>query len=338
MKVLHLQQSFFISATFTSQLLLLMVLMNPQAILAEHDHHASVPAGPISIMGQHHHPVGEWMVSYSVMKMHMEGNLDGTQKLDIPLPGYMVSPLEMDMTMHMLGVMTGVSDTLNVMMMLPFYSAEMDNIVNMSGMPFTTESDGMGDLELSMLYKAGPNWTGIIGMSFPTGSIDEKDITPMSGDDAVQLAYPMQTGSGSYELITGVNFSAGTSMTGWGSQAVIYLPLDTNDRDYKNGRSLQVSAWYSTAFNKSHGTSLSLRFEDRANIKGADEALNPMMMPGADAKLRALRRVQLSMGYNYTGIKGYLIGMEVGAPVYQSLDGPQLEMDLAMQLAVRHVF
>ena len=32
---------------------------------------------PVGVMGDHHHKVGEWMLSYRYMAMEMEGNLDG---------------------------------------------------------------------------------------------------------------------------------------------------------------------------------------------------------------------------------------------------------------------
>ena len=64
---------------------------------------------PISVMGDHTHKAGEWMVSYRYMRMAMDGNLDGSDHVSsrditgtMANPGdYMVAPLTMDMDMHM---------------------------------------------------------------------------------------------------------------------------------------------------------------------------------------------------------------------------------------------
>jgi len=64
---------------------------------------------PIGVMGNHLHNRGEWMASYRFMKMGMDGNRDGTDRLDeseVLLSGtgqYRVAPTDMSMTMHMLG-------------------------------------------------------------------------------------------------------------------------------------------------------------------------------------------------------------------------------------------
>ena len=45
-----------------------------------------------------------------------------------------------------------------------------------------------------------------LGMSFPTGGINERDVTPMSSD--ARLGYAMQNGTGTYDgffLITNLN-------------------------------------------------------------------------------------------------------------------------------------
>ena len=63
----------------------------------------------MGISGIHHtHEQGDVMVGYSFMMMDMDGNRDGTKHLDpsdLFADGYMVSPLKMDMQMHMFHLM-----------------------------------------------------------------------------------------------------------------------------------------------------------------------------------------------------------------------------------------
>ena len=77
-----------------------------------HDYHQHPSQAPASVMGEHVHPNGEWMVSYTYMLMNMDGMRDGTDDLsdqDI-LQDFMVTPLHMTMEMHMVGAMYAATD------------------------------------------------------------------------------------------------------------------------------------------------------------------------------------------------------------------------------------
>jgi len=306
-------------------------------VLAVHDHH-KLPDAPIGIMGHHTHPKGEWMISYSFMKMQMDGNRNGTDGVSVPLPGYMVSPLSMDMDMHMFGVMYGVTETMTFMAMLPVTSISMDHAVNMNGNEFTTEASGVGDLKLTALFETGENWVTSAGLNIPTGSIDEKDVTPASSGVAVQLPYPMQLGSGSYEFALGTSYIKNYGHNSWGNKADIIVRFNDNDRDYKLGNSFALNSWYSFGVSEKSTLSVRLKLLDWDNISGADTDLNPMMVPTADTNLRAGTRADVLLGYNYQLTNDTLLGLEIGAPVYQDLDGPQLETDLTLQLGVQYEF
>ncbi len=309
----------------------------PGCLYASHDHHAA-PDAPIGIMGHHLHPQGEWMLSYSYMQMEMEGNRDGTDSVSAPLSGYMVSPLSMDMDMHMLSVMVGISEKMTFMAMLPVQSISMDHMVNMNGNEFTTEASGIGDIKLSALFYSGENWVSSVGLNIPTGSIDEKDVTPASSGIAVQLPYPMQLGSGSYEFTLGTSYIKMFGYNSWGNKIDVIVRLDDNDRDYRLGNRVALNSWYSFGVSDKSTLSVRLKLLDWDNISGADADLNPMMVPTADANLRAGTRADVLLGYNYQLTQDTLLGLEVGAPVYQDLDGPQLEMDLTLQLGLQYEF
>ena len=80
---------------------------------------ASRPDGhaPITVMGDHMHAMGEWMVSYRYMTMDMKGLLKGSDDVNsnsqtgtMMMPGdYMMVPTEMFMDMHMFGAMYAIS-------------------------------------------------------------------------------------------------------------------------------------------------------------------------------------------------------------------------------------
>jgi len=114
------------------------------------------------------------------------------------LSEFMVSPTAMTMQMHMFGLMYGVSDKLMLMAMMPYSFLSMD-LTNRMGEIFTTRSEGIGDMKLSGTYilyqQANQKLLLNVGVSVPTGSINERDNTPVTDQ---KLPYPMQLGSGTY--------------------------------------------------------------------------------------------------------------------------------------------
>ena len=95
----------------------------------------------------------------------------------------MVSPVAMTRNMHMLGAMYAPSDRFTLMFMGNIVGNDMQ-LVNRMGNHFKTSFSGFGDIKLSGMFKVlDMNWQSLhftAGVSIPTGSIDEKDVTPMS--------------------------------------------------------------------------------------------------------------------------------------------------------------
>ena len=166
---------------------------------------------PISVMGDHTHHKGEWMFGYKFMNMNMEGLQQGQDNIESSevFNKYMVSPSKMTMQMHMLGVMYAPSDKLTLMAMANVLNKDMD-ATNKMGMDFNTATSGFGDLKISGLYqllnKNRQQVHAQVGVSIPTGSIDEKDATAMSNEMQVILPYPMQLGSGTVDGLIALNY------------------------------------------------------------------------------------------------------------------------------------
>ena len=112
--------------------------------------------------------------------------------------------------------------------------------------------------------------------------------------------------------------------------------------DYQLGNRGELGLWVARNFASSLSTSLRLRGELWGNIHGADDRLNPAMVPTADPDLRAGRRVDVLFGTNIFALSGPLEGnrlaFEFGLPLYQSLDGPQLKTSWYMSLAWNWTF
>ncbi len=300
---------------------------------------------PIGVMGEHTHKKGEFMFSYRYMLMKMDGNRDGTKSISDRevLQQYMVTPVDMTMQMHMVGAMYGVSDDVTLMAMVPYVSKEMEHLTRMGGR-FTTNSEGFGDIKTTALYTIfNQDQQRIhlnLGASFPTGSINERDDTPVGKDQI--LPYPMQIGSGTFDLLPGITYLGQSEKGSWGAQALTTLRLGKNDNGYRLGNKYQLSGWIARNWTDWLSTSLRLTGATWGNIDGADSRLNPMMIPTADPNRRGGTQLNLGFGVNLYApegnLKGSRLAMEFELPIYRSLDGPQLETDWQLTLGLQSSF
>ncbi len=296
---------------------------------------------PLGVMGDHLHERGEIMFSYRFMRMEMEGNRTGTDAISNQeaLNGFMVTPTSMPMNMHMFGMMWAPTDRVTLMGMTNYTSSEMDHLTGMGG-EFTTESSGLGDTRLGALI--GLKQSGSVGVhlnamvSLPTGSIDQMDVTPASGGNEVQLPYPMQIGSGTFDLRPALTvFGIGESGS-WGLQGGGVFRTGENDRGYTLGNQLYGTGWLAYRLANSFSASVRLEARKTDNIDGADAALNPGMISTARTDLRGGTTIDLPLGFNYLFNGDFLndhrVAVEMTLPIYRDLDGPQLERDWVLTL------
>ncbi len=299
---------------------------------------------PIGVMGDHTHHAGEWMTSYRYMRMSMKGNRDGSARkssADV-LRNFPVTPTSMDMEMHMFGVMYAPTDQLTLTAMVPFLRLDMNHKTRM-GAKFTTRSKGIGDIAVGGLWKLFENEVHHLHantrLSFPTGSISEKDDTPMG---RVRLPYPMQLGSGTFDPSAGLTYSGQGGAYSWGGQALGTYRFGNNRNGYRLGHEYEASAWGARRLASWLSTSLRLAWQQWGDIRGDDDDLVKTLVPTADPDLRAGKRLDALVGLNLAAGKGILKGqrlaLEAGWPVYQSLDGPQLEVDWQLTLGWQFAF
>jgi hypothetical protein len=318
-------------------------------VLHDHSNRADSHA-PIGVMGDHTHNEGEWMLSYRYMTMSMTDNLNASKKVsdDEVLADFMVAPKSMTMQMHMLGAMYAPSNTVTLAFMLPYIENDMKLVMNMpmmgSGMGtpmtmrqnFETQSKGIGDLKAVALYRLFASSNNRIhlnlGLSLPTGSIDEKDATPMSMGKDIILPYPMQLGSGTYDVMPGITYNGTQDSYSYGAQLKAVLRTFSNEREYRLGNRYQAQAWAALPVN--HLMSLSVRgdYEQWGNIVGADSDLSSMMVPTARKNLRAGKQFSTALGINILLPADNRLALEYKVPVYQDLDGPQLAADPMLTL------
>jgi hypothetical protein len=298
---------------------------------------------PISVMGDHYHKKGEFMFSYRFMPMWMEDNLKSTDDIsneDI-YQNFMVAPQKMNMNMHMLGAMYAPSDRITLMVMGNYISNSMDLRTGM-GVDFTTESGGLGDITVSSLIKIMNNnkqsLHGNVGISIPTGDIDQRDATPMMND--AKLAYPMQLGSGTWDPSLGLTYLGQSDKLSWGAQSKYKFRLGENSENYTFGNRFDVVGWGAIKVSDYFSFSTSLSYFDTQKIDGVDADLNPMMMPLFNTANSGRSQLDVGIGTNFFVPKGSLkdlrIGAEIKIPAYQKVDGIQMKNTLMATFGIQY--
>jgi hypothetical protein len=297
------------------------------------------------------------MLSYRYMHMGMGQNYDGDSKISdasVVSPtgyGYMVTPTSMDVNMHMFGVMYAPTDKMTLMGMIPYVTKSMDHLTRAGG-TFTTESKGAGDLKLSVLYtlleRSNHKMHGTFGFSSPTGQINAEDfIPPLNRTN--RLPYPMQIGSGTFDLLFGLTYAGQVEAWSWGAQGTGTVRTGTNKNDYRLGDRYDLTAWGVRDVTDWMSASFRLNWQQSFNIVGADPMVDFMKgaNPTADPSLRAIRRLDALFGVNFVpsklvgsvkSLKGFRIALEGGLPAYQNLDGPQLGAGWMLTTGIQYSF
>ncbi len=241
----------------------------------------------------------------------------------------------------MFGAMYAPTDTVTMMVMLPYIEKSMDHLTFAGGMGpgilggFTTKSSGIGDLKISALIglseSANHKLHLNMGVSLPTGSTTQTDniLTPMGGRPTVRLPYAMQLGSGTYDLLPGITYLGNNGNINWGAQARGVIRLGKN-HGYSLGDEAAITAW--TSYSPSPWISVSGRVEAKTagRIDGQDPLISGPVQT-ADPDNYGGQTVMLFAGVNMVAQRGALRGhrfaIEAGLPVYRDLNGPQLETD-----------
>ncbi|MEM8616092.1 MAG: transporter [Pseudomonadota bacterium] len=326
---------------------------------------------PIGVMADHRHKKGEWMVSYRYMYMDMSGSRVGTDPISpeetvttvanpfanppMSPPTLRVVPTDMPMQMHMVGGMYGLSDRITLMAMGMYLQSEMDHITFSGPMgserlgTFTTETAGFGDTTVGAIIglddgtKDHRQLNVGLTLSLPTGSITETDqvLTPMNTRPTLRLPYPMQLGSGTFDLKPSLTGRDRIGRWSYGAQASAVIRLDENDEGYTLGDVIEATSWL--AFEPEPWVSVSGRLKARSvgQIDGNDASVRaPVQTANPDnhggETLEALLGVNLAGQRGWQ--KGHRLAAEIGLPLYRDLNGPQMETDLTLTLGWQKAF
>lgn len=313
---------------------------------------------PIGVMGDHVHKAGEWMWSYRFMRMTMAGNRKGGNAIEpdaiattepnrffgrpMQPPTLRIAPIEMNMDMHMVGVMHAPANWLTLMAMGRYIEKDMSLMtyqgprgVRQRGR-FKVKTEGLGDLRFFGLIKlhddGARRWHLNVGFSAPTGSTKERSqaLAPSGERPTLRAPYAMQLGSGTWDLLPGITYNDGREQWRWGGQYLGGFRLGRNDEGYALGDWQELTAWLSYQWRPFISASVRLQYHSAKRITGMDPMIAAPVQT-ADPDNYGGDAVILGLGLNMAGQTGALAGhrlaLEAGLPLRRDLHGVQLETD-----------
>lgn len=182
---------------------------------------------------------------------------------------------------------------------------------------------GQGDVRVGGVYRLldrdGRRVSAGLVLGLPTGATDERD-------DAGTLPYMAQPGSGTFDVRPGVTFAQQGALWSLGGQLEGTLRLGESPEGYRLGNRLDTSLWASYRLLRWASASLRVAGEFWGDV--SDDVPTFPASPAAEPGLTGGTRIEVLAGGNLHAAAGVFQGHrlfgEIGLPVYQDLDGPQL--------------
>ena len=315
---------------------------------------------PIGVMTDHTHHAGEWMLGYRYMWQHSEGLQQGDGNIGTDAvfhsttprgDHYTVAPLEMDMHMSMIELMFAPTEKLTLMVMTGYNEMSMDmygsqhhgghgaagheeeSHGHVERETFTHNTSGWGDTSLTAMYSLfNANRQTVhldLGLSFPTGSVEER------GHGGAYTHYGMQLGSGTYDLLPGITYLGQSNRLSWGLQYAAVVRLeDEGDSGFRFGDVHQVTAWSAIRLTEWASLSGRIAYRHEGKLRGHyDGAHNHSTPPDIQVNYGG-DWLDLGIGLNLWAPRGVLKGQRLAIealwPVYQDVNGIQLEKDFTL--------
>lgn len=300
---------------------------------------------PAGVMISHVHPKNEWMVSYRYMQMGMGTPVQGNSSIsELAIYNtYLTSSPAMQMDMHMVMGMVGITDRLTAMVMLNFLSTKMDmhmlsghaHTMNGTTMSSNTamhmNTQGLGDTKLQLLYGIIKNertqLVANFGASIPTGSIQQKGLSDDMFYPTSRLPYMMQLGSGTIDFQPGITFVYQKDKFAYSVQTQGTLRPFVNSVGYRYGNEWNANAWVGYNWWKGFGSTIRVEGNWMGKIQGSDNTMYAFNETSANPTNYGGSRIQGILGISYQFENGFVanqrLALEAGLPIYQEMHGIQ---------------
>lgn len=290
---------------------------------------------PIGLLSDVTLSSGDVLFSYRYTRDSFEGLRLGSSLIsfdDVFDFDFTVLPSEMTVASHEVEIRVGVTDNLSISAMIPFRYKEMMNLTDGGDTFFITASNDLGDVRMRLLFdlfEVGEYRAHVaIGTSAPTGEIGDRALTPQTFPQVTQLPFAMQNGSGTWDILPALGFSAQNEVATVGAQAEAVIRLGDNNRNYTLGDRFGGTVWASYMLNEWLSVSARVVFESWEDIHGSDAATDGDADVSANPFASGGRRTSLPLGFNILLREGPFAGVRLAVEwqyvISEDLNGPQL--------------
>ena len=297
------------------------------------------------------------VLSYQFKMVEFEGYLDGDSALsndDVLWAGagetrneknFPVLPTVIDQQAHIFSAGYRVRENFRMNLQIPYLRQATDHISIVRGYDaFLIETQGLGDVVISASQRLNqdgrPLWMSL-GISVPTGSIDEKGDTPRAPGDQF-LPYTMQLGSGTYDLPFEFHYHA-VNRSGWDAALGGTLRFGENKRNYRLGNTFKFSLSHHQKLLEKLTWSMGGLYSYSERIHGQDDRLTvnaafPFPASITNPALFGGEKINVELGLAYSIKDLFLVQFDIEKPLYQNLNGPQPKEQWRSSMYLSRVF
>ena len=246
------------------------------------------------------------------------------------------TPESLEVSVHTLQLAYAPHPRVTLVIEVPFVRKELETRDEF-GAHSQVQTQGIGDIGFALvvpfILKGSESSHFHLGFNAPTGSIRR-------GGDNSRLPFDSQIGNGTFNLEWGWTYRGEMDWLSWGGQAVGWHPIGRNDLRYREGSRFETSIWSAIRLPAGFSASLRLAWNKRNNTRVPDgqfivdpsdpEAIDD---PSDNPKTRGGTRLSVSPGLalDLPQLGNQRIAIEIGIPVHQDLDGPQLKQDWTLK-------
>ncbi len=268
-------------------------------------------------------------------RFEYSGLLNGTSSVSedrVFADGYFRAPSSAAVARTEVRAEYGLSENSTLRLLIPFESRR----VTYRTAADTTErhtAQGLADVQVAgsvgLSFRDREQAEFTLGLRVPTGSTRE---TERSGT-GFRLPYFQQLGGGTYAVEPGFRWTRWGKDWSFGAGAHASLPFDRNDQGWRLGEVLHGQAWASRRVDAYRSIVLGLEYEHKEPVEGADPLLAPTFDPSEDPEHTGGQLFALNAGVHMEVEAGHHVALEIGLPIWQDLNGPQIEQDFHFRVA-----
>ncbi len=327
-------------------------------VFADAGHFMPESHAPAGVMNEHTHKTGEVMLGYRQMYQKFDDYYAGSQKIsvsDLAAADYTSYASQMHMHMFMLDIMYAPTDQLTLMLMPQYmrmsmtmasvdaHAQENEHSHHLHhGKEHASHSgnhvvEGLSDTVISASYafnqESANGWIATMGLSAPTGSVDQKN------SDGTFTHYGMQLGSGTWDLLSSLTYREFIGQISWGAQVYSTTRLESKNKSgFAFGNKHGATSWAAYRLNPNLSSSVRLAYDKEEGIEGHYNGPHNHSSPMDLQKNYGGERVDLGLGFNWVSQSGFRAGLEWLEPIDQNYKGQQLGRDRSLSLSLSYAF